>query len=101
VARPGTFPKGVSGNASGRPKVDKTISDLAAKEAPEAFMELVRLCKDPDPKIRLQAVNAVLDRACGKPKQSIDAVVEDKTDFVARLPMIFAGTEEWLKANKK
>lgn len=55
------------------------MSDLAAKEAPEAFKGLVELSKThPDARIRLDAYKYIIDRNMDKPAQSISAEVETK-----------------------
>ena len=64
--RPGNpnWVKGVSGNPSGRPRVVADIQDLARQHGPEAIHTLVECLKDP--KHKVAAAIALLDRGFGK-----------------------------------
>jgi len=66
------FKKGQSGNPSGRPKKQHDITELAREGSVEAIKKLVKLVQSDDDKIALAAANAVLDRAFGKPKETVD-----------------------------
>ena len=63
--------KGQSGNPSGRPKVDKTIQELARSHGPEAIATLAKIMRDPKspPQARAMASERLLDRGYGKPPQ--------------------------------
>lgn len=67
---------GQSGNPGGRPKQNKTVTELALQEAPAAFSRIVELARsvDPsvDPKLKLQANTYIIDRAYGKAAQSVN-----------------------------
>ncbi len=66
------FQKGVSGNPAGRAKKVKEIDALAKKNSEKALRKLVALIDSNDDRVALSAAQAILDRAVGKPKQSVD-----------------------------
>jgi hypothetical protein len=61
---------GQSGNPAGRPRGDLDIQKLARSHAPAALAALVAALQSP--KERVSAASAILDRAFGRPKQTID-----------------------------
>jgi len=67
------FPKGVSGNPGGRPKVLGDVQELARQKSPEAINTLSTIMNDDKapPAARVAAANALLDRGYGKPTQPI------------------------------
>lgn len=65
------FPKGVSGNPGGRPKVIEGVKRDLEGGAPGAAARLVALIAHKDPKIALAACTAVLDRVIGKPRETV------------------------------
>ena len=67
------FPKGVSGNPGGRPKVLSDVQDLARKRSPDAINTLAAIMDDQKapPAARVAAANSLLDRGYGKPTQPI------------------------------
>ncbi|MCM2311390.1 MAG: DUF5681 domain-containing protein [Steroidobacteraceae bacterium] len=73
-----TWKKGQSGNPGGRsPRVGpngETIAELARVHTAEALATLVEVCnaKQNEPRDRVSAANAILDRGWGKPKESVD-----------------------------
>lgn len=77
-ANPGSsrFKPGQSGNPGGRsPRVGpngETIAQLARAHTTEAVERLVRVMRGADDELALKAVQAILDRGWGKPKESVD-----------------------------
>src|SRR5690349_17435827 len=66
------FPKGVSGNPGGRPKVLSDVQELARQKSPEAITTLAIMHDEKaPPAARVAAANALLDRGYGKPTQPI------------------------------
>ncbi len=65
INNPSRWQPGQSGNPKGRPKADLDIAALARSHAPEAMAALV-LALD-DPKTRVPAATAILDRGFGRP----------------------------------
>ncbi len=73
MARSSTsFHKGETGNKGGRPKQVASARALAQAQIEPAMRVLVDLMENSDPRLRLYAANAILDRAIGRP-----AVAED------------------------
>ena len=73
--------KGVSGNPGGRPKLEVSIRELAQENSMEALETLVQVMRTGKPGERLIAANAILDRAYGKPTQSVE-MSGDRTTLV-------------------
>ena len=69
------FPKGVSGNPGGRPKsreANELIKALFQEKGEDAIERLFALCKVKDNRIKLSAINSILDRIMGKPTQAME-----------------------------
>lgn len=79
----GMFKQGQSGNPSGRPKVDKTIRDLARAHTEDALNTLVEIAKNPkaSDSSRVQAAAALLDRAWGRPTQYTESAATIKASI--------------------
>jgi hypothetical protein len=71
------FPKGISGNPGGRPKVLGDVQELAREKSPEAINTLSNIMRDAKAPsaARVAAANALLDRGYGKPTQPISQTV--------------------------
>ena len=67
------FQPGRSGNPGGRPKVVREGQDLARQHTPDAINALVEVCNTAvrHPSARVAADVALLDRAYGKPAQTV------------------------------
>lgn len=65
------FAKGESGNPGGRPKAVEAIRKLAQKNSKKALLRLVELMNGENDRVAVQAAQAILDRAWGKPAQTV------------------------------
>jgi hypothetical protein len=66
---------GRSGNPGGRPKAALNVQELARTYTKDAIQTLVEALKDP--KLKVQAATALLDRGWGKPIQAIEASAQE------------------------
>lgn len=68
------FPKGKSGNPTGRPKVVGHVRELAQAQTDQAIQTLVNIMGDDTapPASRVSAAQAILDRGWGKPSQPLE-----------------------------
>ena len=89
----GGFHKGQSGNPGGRPRGARRMIETLAVAAREysdlSLKTLAKLLKDPDPRVRLAASCALLDRGYGRPAQSVELQVSGS---ITQLDL-FAGLE--------
>lgn len=71
------FVKGQSGNPGGKPKELAEIIHLAKAASPDAMAKIVEIMRNPatPPNVALDAAERVLNRAYGKPKESVDMTV--------------------------
>jgi hypothetical protein len=69
----GTFPKGVSGNPNGRPRIVTDLQTAARSLAPEALSVLAEIManKRHPAAARVAAANAILDRGFGRPSTAV------------------------------
>jgi hypothetical protein len=67
-----SFPAGQSGNPGGRPKVLADVQALARRHTRKAIRTIAGVMNDKkaDPRARVAAALALLDRGYGKPAQS-------------------------------
>lgn len=65
------FQPGQSGNPGGRPKGEKRIREAAQEHSEAALQVMVDALTDDDARVRMKAAEMILDRAHGKPAQSI------------------------------
>ena len=78
------FVKGQSGNPNGRPKDQAKIGQLARDHSQEAMNRLVYWMRSDNARASIAACNVLLDRAFGKPHQSMDLTNSDGS-FVASI----------------
>ncbi len=73
----GKFVSGESGNPGGRPAGYGEIRDIARQHTETAINTLVKIMSDSDatPSSRVGAAVALLDRAWGRPAQTIEASI--------------------------
>lgn len=71
MARPGTFPPGVSGNPGGKPKGYGEFMAACREHTEAAVAVLVKCLKSENEKIQIDAAQALLDRGWGKAPQAM------------------------------
>ena len=81
TANSGSFKPGKSGNPGGRKKIVGEVMELAREASPEAIATLKRIASDTNapPAAQVSAAIALLDRAWGRPAQSLDVGI--RRDF--------------------
>ena len=98
----GQFAPGWSGNPTGRPKLPAEMKEMFQAKAPEAFEVLCKHLHATDPRVSVSAATQILDRAYGRPVQSIDANInDDPVRYIVKLPEKSATTEEWLEGIRR
>ena len=83
---------GPSPNPGGRPKLPVDVLAIANAACPDAIRKAISWINHPDPKVSLKAIEIVLDRGLGKPKQALD--VTDLTERAVVLPVPMS-LEQW------
>lgn len=86
------FRPGQSGNPNGRPKKVQGVQDLARDNGDKALRKLIKLIDSDDDRVALQAATAILDRAVGKPKQSMEV----KSDITHHGTEPLSDTAQWI-----
>ena len=77
---PHRFKPGQSGNPDGRAKKVRQIESLAQDAAEKALKRLIKLMSSENEQVARAAANDVLDRAAGKPKQTMSTEVTRRRD---------------------
>jgi hypothetical protein len=91
-----SFPPGKSGNPGGRPKGNGEVRELARQYTAAAVEALVTSLKDP--RTRVAAACALLDRGYGQPEQAIAShVTQHIVEGGIDAPPIPESAEEWLE----
>jgi hypothetical protein len=67
----GSWKPGQSGNPNGRVKDRIDVTEMCRRIGPRAVHVIDALMDDADPRVRLQAAMAILDRGFGKPVQAL------------------------------
>lgn len=75
------FKAGQSGNPLGRPKAATDVVKLARDGSEKAIKRLVKLIDSEEDRVALAAAVAVLDRAVGKPAQTVAHATKDAKDI--------------------
>jgi len=70
MARPGTFPKGVSGNPGGKPKGYTEFMAACREHTQEALAKVVGHMGSSNERISLDAAQYLIDRGWGKAPQA-------------------------------
>lgn len=76
---------GQSGNPNGRPRVDPKLKAIAQAKTEEAMAAIIACLDDADPKVRIAAANAILDRGHGKPAQSVTVSGDEDNPLKAHI----------------
>ena len=87
------FPPGVSGNPSGRPKMDPEVKAILKAASPDAARALVELLRSEKDSIRLAAAQDILDRTQGKAIQMQDVQLSGAVNVRGQIKEIL--TERW------
>ncbi len=72
------FEKGKSGNPGGRPKVDPAVIGRLRELCPDAVNRLAEIVANPSHKDHFRAIENVLNRVLGMPKQPIGLTDDDE-----------------------
>lgn len=93
----GRWKKGESGNPNGRPKIPEDVKEAFKNATPKAIETLQTILDNPEARDgdKIRAAEIILDRAWGKPTQSME--LDGKVD-TAPTVITFAGElDEWSK----
>ncbi len=89
------FKPGKSGNPGGRPKELKAVIEMARGMTEECILGLMEIARTGQSEVaRISAYNSVLDRAIGKPKQSVVTEDEDGNQKPLGIAVVFVNPDE-------
>src|SRR5215472_8733707 len=74
------FKPGQSGNPGGRSRAQIDVRNAARKHTQAAIDTLVLVMRNGKPSEAAMAANSLLDRGWGKPRQAVDAAIDDRRD---------------------
>jgi hypothetical protein len=77
---------GESGNPGGRPKVAAEVRDLAREYGAKAIERLVALMHSKNESVAVRAVEAILDRAYGRPMQAMELTENNRNSINPQEP---------------
>jgi hypothetical protein len=83
------FAPGKSGNPGGRPKAQADLLNAARAHTEKSIAVLAKALNDDDARVRIKAAEVLLDRAWGKPAQSLAISNDGDQPFVQRIERIF------------
>jgi hypothetical protein len=90
----GRWQKGCkSPNAGGRPKLPRDVLEIANAACPDAIRRAIELIRHKDPRIALKAIEIVLNRGLGMPRQAVD-VTQTEPAVIVGEPMT---VEQWVE----
>lgn len=100
----GRWAKGQSGNPSGRSKTAQWVREFLAQDVEPTLDRVRQLTTHPDPRIALEAIKLILERAIGKPQQGIEISGPDggpvQLSAAIDRPPPSKSYEEWLARHK-
>jgi len=79
---------GQSGNPAGRAPIPPEVLEILKAASPKAAKALVVMIDDPDPAIRLKAIDMLQNRIYGRPAQTLDAKIETTNVQQAHLQVL-------------
>ena len=85
-----TWQKGESGNPGGRPAGYGDVRELARTHTEAAVSTLVEIMNDKGaaPSARTSAASSLLDRAWGRPEQTLSASIKEEESYIDALKSI-------------
>ena len=77
------------------------MREMFQAKAPEAFEVLCKHLHATDPRVSVSAATQILDRAYGRPVQSMDVSEDPTVRYYVELPEKSATTQEWLESIRR